>query len=487
MEAQERGWGSRALTVMAVLCLGLVALKFVQLLTAGPFMDETYYWMWAQHPALSYYDHPPLNAWLLALSAKLFGWTTLGLRTPVALSFVAEIGALYLIAQRLAGSEWARIFWPTLLLFLTTPMFWLVESYALPDHVLLAGLLFAIAFFLRFFRDRAEGKAGRTADLMAGALFLGLAALSKYNAAFLGAGIALYVLLFDRTLLRQGRLYLAAVLALAVQTPVLLWNLSENFASFGFILSGRHAGLAARWDGVWMLLGGILGYISPFLFVPIARFVIARRNGVPGDGFARMAFLVSSVSILVLSLFTQVLFHWNLVAYAAMLPFLIFYMRPRWLLWAQAAYGVVLAAAVLVNYSFVPLTEMVGARDEGTNWSYGWADTAAAVQAAREQSGADFVATPYYATASLLGFAMQDPDVTSLSPLREQYDFWFDASAHEGEDAILLDDITRPLSGEVSAMFDSVTEITHLDVVRGGRLLDTHRIYLAKGFKPNGP
>ena len=56
--SSARGW-CRALAI------ALVLFKFVHLLAAGVFMDEAYYWMWGQHPALSYYDHPPLNAWLL--------------------------------------------------------------------------------------------------------------------------------------------------------------------------------------------------------------------------------------------------------------------------------------------------------------------------------------------------------------------------------------------------------------------------------------
>ena len=42
-------------------------------------MDEAYYWMWGQHPALSYYDHPPLNSWLLSLSSAVFGSIVWGL------------------------------------------------------------------------------------------------------------------------------------------------------------------------------------------------------------------------------------------------------------------------------------------------------------------------------------------------------------------------------------------------------------------------
>ena len=81
---------------------------------------------------------------------------------------------------------------------------------------------------------------------------------------------------------------------------------------------------------------------------------------------------------------------------------------------------------------------------------------------------------------------MRNPDVTSLSPRVDQFDFWFDPAAHAGETAILFGDDWRPLSGEVSARFDEVTLLEEIAVSRFGKPLDTHRIYLGKGFRPDG-
>src|SRR5262249_34032638 len=110
--------GRTALGIVQVVALLLIAFKFVQLGFAGVFQDEAYYWMWGQHPALSYFDHPPLNAWLLGLSSTVFGWSVFALRLPVALSFLADIYALYLLSRRLGGESWQPHFWVTLLLFL---------------------------------------------------------------------------------------------------------------------------------------------------------------------------------------------------------------------------------------------------------------------------------------------------------------------------------------------------------------------------------
>lgn len=469
------------LRLVQIACVLLLCVKLAHWSFAGVFMDEAYYWMWAQHPSLSYYDHPPLNAWLLGLSSALFGWNVFALRLPVALAFVADLLALWLIARRLGG-DWHGRFWLTALLFLATPIFTMVTNYALPDHILLTALFFSIYSFLRFFADRAAGQGGASRDLFLGAIFLGLGGLAKYNAAFLGIGVGLFVLVHDRALLRQLRLYVAAAVALALQAPVIVWNLGQGFASFAFQLGGRHAGLDTSIDGIVPLLAGILILVGPFLILPAVRF--AAQNAVPGAGFARASFLVSTATIAALSLVTSVLFHWNLVAYAAMLPFLALHMRPRWLLPLHALLGTAIATAFLVNYAFVPISNLSGWRDEATAWSYDWSAAAQLVETARKEHGADFVAGADYTTASLLAFALKDRDVVSLDPAREQYDFWFDAGAHRGEDAIIYADRWRPITRAIERRFDSIEEIGSNVVVAQGRDVYRQRIYLARGYKP---
>ena len=471
------------LRLVQIVCVLLLGLKLAQWSMAGVFMDEAYYWMWGQHPALSYYDHPPLNSWLLSLSSAVFGWNLFALRLPVALAFFADIAALWLIARRIGG-DWRGHFWLTLLLFLATPIFSMVTNYALPDHILLTALLFATYFFLRFFMDRSAGQGGATRDLLLGGLFLGLAGLAKYNAAFLGLGVGLFVLLFDRALVVQFRLYLAAALALVLQAPVVVWNATERFASFAFQLGGRHAGLSAAIDGILPFLLGVFILVGPFLFWPIFRFAVARQNAAPGIGFARTTFFVSTAVIVALSFVTATLFHWNLAAYVAMLPFIALYMRPRWLVPLQALWGAAFAVAMLVNFAFVPITNLSGWKDEATAWSYDWSTVAQAVETARDKYDVGFVAGVDYTTTSLLGFALKDRNVVSLDPAREQYDFWFDRQAHAGQDAIIYADRWRPITRAIERRFASIEEIGTVMVAAQGRNVYRQRIYLAKGYKP---
>ncbi|KOR27793.1 hypothetical protein TI03_06155 [Achromatium sp. WMS1] len=52
--------------IIILFCLSLITLA---LLPLG--LDEAYYWYWSQYPDLSYFDHPPLLAWLMWISTNL--------------------------------------------------------------------------------------------------------------------------------------------------------------------------------------------------------------------------------------------------------------------------------------------------------------------------------------------------------------------------------------------------------------------------------
>ena len=468
------------LGLLKALAFLFVLYKVVLLFSAGVFQDEAYYWLWGQHPALSYFDHPPLNAWLQGLAGAIFGWNKLGLRIVVALALCADIVLIWLISKRVAW-DWPEHFWRTLLLFLATPVFFAVTAVALPDHLLLTFSLAALYFFISFLQRWPE--LPRWRDLYFGAACLGLAGLSKYNAAFLGLGLAFYIVLVPRArpLLLKPQLYLAGAIAIALQAPVLIWNLQQAMASYGFILGTRHSGLgSAGLGGLSAWLVGFVLLVGPFLIVPLLDFAVVKRRR--GEGVARVTFWISTLAILGIAGFTTTLFHWNLVAYLAALPFLAFHMRWRWLTWLHVAYGAAFLSFMVVNYSFVPLTDVKALSDEATSWAYGWDETAQAVDAVRTTHQTGFIATADYTTAALLGYALRDKDVTSLNAKKDQFDYWFDAAAHEGQDALLFGDSWRPLTTDVTVHFREVVLLQEIPVLVGGKEVNLHQIFLGRGF-----
>ncbi len=470
--------------VYRALAIGFLALKLALLVAARPFMDETYYWLWGQHPALGYFDHPPLIGWTQALASHL-GWNTAGLRAVVFLTLIGDLALLYGFARHIGGAAWRGMFWAAAALFLATPIFFGLTNLALPDHLL---VFFALAALYAFTRFRVAWEAGvpRWHFLYLAALAVGLATLSKYSGALLAVCIFLIVAVTPRLrgLFRTPHLYLAMALAIAMQAPVLIWNLTHDMASFGFVFGGRRITGAVDLSGVAGYLLGFPLVLSPFLLWPLGRFLFARGDG---NGFIRLVFWFSTLGFLAASFFTDILIHWNAIAYAAVLPFLAPWLRSRALAIGHFVFGGLIALAIAVNYTAMPLVATYTYTDQTTSLSYGWDEVIPALAQARATHDIGFIATPWYASAGALAFALGDPGVTSLYPGRDAFDDWFDPSAHAGQNALIVADRKRGLTDEIRAQFRSVRRLERVDIVRNGVVIERYSIYFARFYAPAAP
>ncbi len=475
MSEARAGFGWRTMRGVALV---LLFVKLVLLVGAHPFMDETYYFVWGQHPQLSYFDHPALVGWTQGLAGALFGWNIFGLRAMVLLTLLGDLVLLYLFAKRTDDAPWW--FWASTVIFLATPILFGLSSVALPDHLMVFFTLAAV-----YCVERLRHEPERVRWLYLAALAIGFAMLSRYNSGVLAGALVAYILIVPqmRKLFARPHLYLAALLAVAMQAPVLIWNAEHGLASFGFIFGGRQklAEAGLNLDGLRGYLLGGLAVLSPFIIWPMLRFAFTRRDG---HGYARLVFAISTVGFLFASLFTNILIHWNAIAYVAALPFLAAWFRSRWLLGAQVAYGVLAIGFAAINYGVLPVMAMVNAADQTSAWSYGWDEVADAVRAVKADEHIGFIAATDYALASPLAFALHDRDVTSISAHRDGYDDWFDPAAHRGETAIIVADFWRRLDPAFAAQFRRLETAREFDITRFGHVTDHVTIYIARDFSP---
>src|SRR6185436_8205381 len=91
--ADDAHWlrlGYLLILVLLLTRIGYIASDTIEL---SP--DEAYHWLWSKHPALSYFDEPPLIAYVQWVSTKLWGNTELGVRffSPV----LAAVMSFFLI------------------------------------------------------------------------------------------------------------------------------------------------------------------------------------------------------------------------------------------------------------------------------------------------------------------------------------------------------------------------------------------------------
>lgn len=220
--------------------------------------DESYYWAWSQNLSLSYYDHPPMLAYMIWVSNH-FGHSEFWVRLPALVTLAITVFTGFKLALRMFGQEVGNFALKLLLcvplvnalFFITTPdsplfMFWMLTLYA---------------FYIAIFENKVK-------YLYLAGLYAGLALLSKYTAILIFPGMFLFLIFSQyRYVLARIHIYLAFILTILVFSPVIIWNYHQDWISFtyqfhhGIDLSKQHL------DGMWDYLGSQLAVSGPFIFL----------------------------------------------------------------------------------------------------------------------------------------------------------------------------------------------------------------------------
>lgn len=233
-------------------------------------VDESYAIAVSRVPSLSFYDHPPLGFMLARWMADLTGSeAAFVVRLPYLALFTASSGLLYWLTRSLFSRQaglWALGWFSFAPFFIGAAGSWVVPDGPLTFFVLLV----ACALRPLIFDDAPSHPWLRW--IAVGAAF-GFATLSKYQAFLIGLG-ALVLLLTDergKRWLAHPAPYVAALIALVLFTPVIVWNAEHQWGSFAF-QTGRAAivkdhVLTAGATNVLRLMLGQAIYLLPAPFI----------------------------------------------------------------------------------------------------------------------------------------------------------------------------------------------------------------------------
>jgi 4-amino-4-deoxy-L-arabinose transferase-like glycosyltransferase len=482
--------------------VAFVLLRLVFWLVAFPNPDEAYYWLWGQHPALSYYDHPPLLAWVNGIFTAGLGRSNFVLRLPTFLANLVLFYLYYRIVRYLYGEN-ARKYWTIVLLsVLAAPLYYMFLALAWSDYLMMTLNLAAAYWFVTFLDAyRVDRQPVPYWRLYAAAAAIGLALLCKYNAIFMALGF-LAVLGTDkssRSLFRSHHLYVALFISVSALLPILLWNLGNDFQSFRYYFYRSGDG-----SGAYFKVGESLGFlllsivaISPM--IGFAMFNSFRKpvNVIRSDSIHRsLAFWVFTLSTGILALTALVstaLYYWNINAYLLLFPLLpeFFFTQDgklihrRWFFSGQV-YGLLFAIVFTVHYSLLPISVWFSPEgDPDTRMMFGWQNVAAEVRQTRKTLGSDaFLMTTDYRSGSALAYQLNEKAVTVVSDRISQFNFWNDKAQLQGKDAVILWDDWHPLNLNLMERFEQTSERTIVPVYRFGFWIKNY--YLTKGYRFRG-
>ncbi|MBI1824741.1 MAG: glycosyltransferase family 39 protein [Nitrospirae bacterium] len=224
--------------------------------------DESYYWYWSEHLQLSYYDHPPMVAWLMRLSTSLFGQGEWAVRLPALLMGIGDTWMIYDLAKRTFKSPGAGL---VSAMILNSIMIFSVGMVIFtPDTPQLFFWIAATAFA---YRATVENRSQYW--FLTGIAF-GLGLLSKYTMILFLPALLLF-LLFNapfRSHLASWKSWLSLLIAFLIFSPVMIWNYQNQWISFLFQF--HHGTLSRESTGLRYLfefLGSQAGIFSPLLFM----------------------------------------------------------------------------------------------------------------------------------------------------------------------------------------------------------------------------
>ncbi len=393
-------------TILALVVLRLVAAAWTPLT-----FDEAYYWMWSKHLAGGYYDHPPMVAAVIRLGTMIAGDTELGVRLFSILLALPMSWAVFRAAAILFGGE--RVAATATILLNVTLMAAVGTLIVTPDAPLLVASSFVL-FYLAKVLDT-----GRGAWWLAVGAAVGAALLSKYTALFFGPAILIWLVSVPK--LRRWLLspwpYLGGLVALALFSPVILWNADHHWVSF-IKQMGRARIEDFHLGFIGELIPTQIAFATPLVFIlgAMGLYALLRRKA---GAMAARALINSTFWTIALyfiwhSLHARVEANWFGPIYPAFaIAAAVAAHLTRWevraqrladlcLRWASPV-GIVMFALLIVQADTGWLS---GYRRDATVRSVGvgWRELAAGIEAVRVRVGAACVLAPDYGTTGWLAF-----------------------------------------------------------------------------------
>ncbi|MGB8657523.1 MAG: glycosyltransferase family 39 protein [Candidatus Zixiibacteriota bacterium] len=485
---------------IALVTLGLILIfTLVRLFVIGNLGladDEAYYWDWSRHLSLSYFDHPPLIAYLIALFVWIGKNSEFFVRLGGVVLFFGSNILLFQVSRRLFDE---KVGFFSVLLFNLIPVFAVGAIIVSPDNPLGFFFLLSICLFVR------AVESPKSVYWYLWGLVLGLALLSKYNGFILGLSFLFYLALSKRyrRSLRNPRLYSGMAISALIFSPVLLWNYQNHWVSFGFQFLTAHKG-SFSFHNLLLFLASQAGYLSLFLYpLLVLALVLATYRGIRNkeENFL-LLFCLSSPTLILFHLASPFLSfkpHWTALGYLPALVGLVQIAREWWsklgvkiLSILAIGFALVLTALVQIQafYPVLPKT-LVPAKADLTNELYGWKEVGEEVGKLRkemaDEKGANsvFIFSYRYQLVSQLAFYVPGrPEVYCLNNWLDAYDFFQKEEDLLGRDGIFVCDNRFDRRPEEFCFFDSIRQEKDLAISRAGQ--EVRRFFILRCYDFRG-
>ena len=347
----------------------VIMIRLVLVFTMGMMPQDAYYYLYSEYLSLSYFDHPPMVAWILKAFSWIFGKTVVGVKMTDFIVTGLTIYAFYKLASNFFGGFMLE---RSLYLLLSTMMISILSLVTTPDVPLLLFWALSVLFFYR----AVEGNHIR--DWVLAGLMTGLAFDSKYTAVMIWVGLFGYLLTQPekRKIIRSYKPYLAVLVFVLAISPVIIWNLQHDWLSIRFQSSDRVGDMAANNLELKNFLGN-LG-TQMFILLPVLYFFVlyalyrvthqffqSRSYMEPSKWFLWWFSAPTIMGFMAVSIVYWVKLNWTMPAYITGIILAVHYIPVKWVR-IQVYISLIFHFAFLIQVLFYPFP----IRSDDTWW--GW-------------------------------------------------------------------------------------------------------------------
>lgn len=493
-------WTTRFVRLLGVVLVARMV--YAAIVPLDLISDESYYWEWSRRPAWGYYSKPPMIAWLIAASTRLFGSTEFTVRLPAVLLSTAGLIPVFLLARRLYDARVA--FW-TMLAVLASPGGVVSGLLMTIDAPLLCCWATGVYAVWRMLEP--DSKWIRWCLLATLATGLGL--LSKQTMLALPALVGLFLLLRaeDRRQLARPGVWLWGCGSLLFLVPVLWWNAANGWITFEHtqhhfeaetVSLGKRLGRAAEY------MGGQFGVVSPvtcwLVAIVFAGCFLAFTKLARRERFLLMLSGVPLYGVVLLSFKQRVQPNWPAPFYVcglilatgwALGQFDLAAWTTRWR--SHFRPGLVVGAilggiTLLVPYAAL-VTSLGGTEADPTRRLRGWEEFGTKIQEVRttlpSPEGTFLVTVGDRANASELAFYLPDqPKVhrwNSGNRIESQYELW-PRLDEVGRDGLIVVPAGVDLPPDLAGSFGDVRRLSTTRVPLGGETAREYDVYFGRSF-----
>lgn len=421
--------------------LWLIAIVALFRLLVAPHLglgaDEAHYLIYALNLDYSYFDHPPLVGWVQYIFTSIFGVNEFGARVSAITIGVLVSYFLYTFLYAIDQNKQLAIV--GLLALQASFIFNALFLMLMPDTLLFL-LIIPIMAYVRELEQENSLQNWLTLGVL-----LGLAGLSKYTAVLFIVPIVLYFILKKRyDIFIDLKIVLAIVVALIIISPVIYWNIQNEWISFSYQSNHVVAHEQINFKGFGASLSAQFFAYNPFL-TPLAFYGLYA------------AFKSKNDSLLLAALFGAVLFtfftysalyktalpHWSALFYLLFIPIGSYYLYQASLKWKRylkfsIGFGLFISALIYLEIA----TKIIPLPDENSIQLdiYGFEKIMQRANAHIDNPQKEAIGITLWTLASraIVYNDKYNSDVYLIDDRYDQFDIWEKSSAL-GKDIVFID------------------------------------------------